>query len=90
MRILSLKTIIATLQKYLTDNSKDKLQVVVTSKVDMQHYKLVTAKPIVSKAFVYTSELNEDSVSTLFNSEDLKRITSLHEVTSEVILIEIP
>ena len=90
MRVTSLKTVISALQKFISDNPKEKSHVVFASKIDDNHYKLVTAKPQVNKAFVYTEDLENDLITTLFNEDDLKNIPSLLKVTSEVVLVEIP
>lgn len=89
MRVTSLKTIISALQKFLEENLKDKSHVVFASKIDDNNYKLVTAKPQVNKAFVYTEDLENDSITTLFNEEDLIRIPSLAAQTTEVILVDL-
>lgn len=90
MRVTSLKTVISALQKFVTDNPKDKAHVVFASKIDDNNYKLVTAKPQVNKAFVYTEDLESDSITTLFNEEDLVRIPSLKTSVTEVVLVELP
>lgn len=90
MRVTSLKTVISALQKFVTDNPKDKSHVVFASKIDDNNYKLVTAKPQVNKAFVYTEDLESDSITTLFNEEDLVRIPSLKTSVTEVVLVELP
>ena len=90
MRVTSLKTFIAALQQFLTANPKEKSYVVVASKIDDNNYKLVTAKPQVSKAYIYKEDLEKDSISTLFNEEDLKIVPSLVPITIEVTLVELP
>lgn len=90
MRVTSLKTVISALEKFMTDNPKDKSHVVVASKLDDNNYKLIVAKPQVNKAFVYTEDLENDSITTLFNQEDINKIPSLGANTTEVTLIELP
>lgn len=88
MKFFNITTIKNIFETFINKNeSKKGSPLVVSLDTVDERFKVVHIKPTISKVYVYETELNNDSITTLFNEEDLTKVPSLKKQVKEIILL---